>query len=46
MRWYMWVVFGILALNALAILVIGLFVLWGHLKSRRRSRGEGRREVP
>ncbi len=34
MRWYWWIVLGILAINALVIVVIGLFLLWDRYRTR------------
>jgi uncharacterized membrane protein len=41
MRWYWWIVFGILAINALVIVVIALFLLWDRYRVKKARSAEG-----
>ena len=40
MSWYWWVVLGILGLNAFAVIVIAVFVIWDRLRSERALAAE------
>ena len=49
MSWYWWIVLGILGINAFAVIVIGLFIVWDRLRLRRAHAAElkatGKRET-
>jgi hypothetical protein len=49
MKWYLWIVAVILAINTLVIIAVGLFLLADRLRARRdlsRQKREGSHERP
>jgi hypothetical protein len=37
MAWYWWILIGILGLNGLVVVLVGIFLLRDHIRSRREA---------
>jgi uncharacterized membrane protein len=45
MKWYLWIVGGILAVNVLVVIAVGLFLLYDWIRGRREASDSERRST-